>query len=154
VPDEEISRTLVALGVLDEGAKSDDYAVLAAAENLALRLELPAPVAGEILRSLAAEDHLDFPEPPPEVTGVEEEGGVEGAVGDTGGTDQESVQPSPDDRADRRDARVRAERGEEPARVQDPQAKDAPGVPEEEGEEKPAPSPPESGAEDAPGTRS
>src|ERR687889_779944 len=54
----------------------------------------------------------------------------------TGGTDQESVEPSPDDRADRRDARARADRGEEPARVQDPQAKDAPGVLEEEGGEK------------------
>ena len=153
VPDEEISRTLVALGALDEEATSDDYAVLAAAENLALRLELPAPVAGEILRSLAVEERREFPEPPSELAGVEAEEGVEDAAG-TGGTDQESIQPSPDDRADRRDARSRAERGEEPARVQDPQAKDAPGVPEEEGGEKPTPSPPEAGPEDAPGTRS
>ncbi|HZC19080.1 MAG TPA: hypothetical protein VE225_05175, partial [Rubrobacteraceae bacterium] len=35
VPSEEISRALVALGALDEEASGDDYAVLAAAENLA-----------------------------------------------------------------------------------------------------------------------
>ncbi len=153
VPSEEISRALVALDVLDEEATGDDYAVLAAAENLALRLELPAPVVGEILRDLAAEDRLEFPEPPPEVAGTEHEEGVEDAVESTGGTDQESVEPSPDDRADRQDARARADRGEEPARVQDPQAKDAPGVPEEEGGDQASPSPPEAGSEDAPGTR-
>jgi hypothetical protein len=143
VPGEEISRVLVALGVLDE--RADDYAVLAAAENLALHLELPAPVVGEILHDLAVEDHLEFPEPP---TGVEPERGA-----GRGGTDQESVQPSPDDRAARRAAREQADRGEEPTRVQDPQAKDAPGVREEEGGEKPIPAPPEAGANDAPGTR-
>ena len=152
VPGEEISRALVALGVLDEEAAGDDYAVLAAAENLALRLELPAPVVGEILRDLAVEGRLEFPEPPPEVAGAEPEEGAEDEAG-TGGTDQELARPSPDDRADRRDARARADRGEEPARVQDPQAKDAPGVPEEEDTEKPSPSPPEAGSEDAPGTR-
>ena len=57
VPAEELSRALAALGILDEGA--DDYAVLAAAENLALRLELPAPIVGEILYDLAVEARLD-----------------------------------------------------------------------------------------------
>jgi hypothetical protein len=152
VPGEEISWALVALDVLDEEAAGDDYAVLAAAENLALRLELPAPVVGEILRDLA-EDRAEFPEPPAEVADTDPEEGAKEADRGTGGTDQESVEPSPDDRADRRDARARADRGEEPARVQDPQAKDAPGVLEEEGGEKPTPSPPEAGSEDAPGTR-
>ena len=126
VPGEEISRVLVALNALDEGASGDDYAVLAAAENLALRLELPTPVVGEILHELALEDRPEFPEPPPEVTGAEPEVGAEAG---TGGNDQEPVEPSPDDRA----ARQEADRGEEPSRVQDPQAEDAPGVREEEG---------------------
>jgi hypothetical protein len=152
VPSEEISQALVALGALDEDASGDDYLVLAAAENLALRLELPAPIVGEILHDLAVEDHLEFPEPPPEVAGAEPEEGAEAGDG-TGGTDQESVEPSPDDRGARRTARERADRGEEPARVQDPQAKDAPGVREEEGAERPTPAPPEAGPEEAPGTR-
>jgi hypothetical protein len=152
VPDEEISRALLALDVLDE--RPDDYAVLAAAENLSLRLELPAPIVGEMLRGLARElDRLEFPEPPSEVEeGAEPEEGAEGDTG-AGGTDQESVKPSPDDRAARRAARRRADRGEEPSRVQDPQAKDAPGTHEEEGGERPTPSPPEAGPEDTPGTR-
>src|ERR671933_2919750 len=73
LPSPEISRVLVALGALGEEQAGDDYAVLAAAENLALRLELPAPIVGEILHDLAVEDHLEFPEPPPEVGGVEPE---------------------------------------------------------------------------------
>src|SRR5919112_2051968 len=148
VPGKEISRAFVALDVLDEEAAGDDYAVLAAAENLALHLELPAPAVGEILRDLAAEGRAEFPEPPAEVADTDPEEGVKDADEGTGGTDQESVEPSPDDRADRRDARARADRGEEPARVQDPQAKDAPGVLEEEGGEKRTPSPPEAGSED------
>ena len=76
---------------------------------------------------------------------------VDAEVG-TGGTDHESVRPSPDDRSKRRASRQEAERGEEPTRVQDPQAKDAPGVRQEEGGERPAPAPPETGTENAPGT--
>src|SRR3712207_2042863 len=142
VPGEGLSRTLAALGILDEGA--DDYAVLAAAENLALRLELPAPVVGEILHDLGVEDRFDFPEPPPEpadeekaVAEAEEVTEAGGEYG-TGGTDRESARPSPDEKAKRRAAREEADRGEEPTRVQDPQAKDAPGVREEEGGERPA----------------
>ncbi len=152
VPGEEISQALVALGLLDDEATDDDYAVLAAAEGLALRLELPAPVVGEILRGLAVEDRLEFPEPPSEITDLALQEGVEDQAG-TGGTDQDSVTPSPDDRGARSAARERPHRGEEPSRVQDPQAKDAPGVPEEEGAETPSPAPPEAGPEDAPGKR-
>jgi hypothetical protein len=150
VPSPQVARVLVAVGVLDEGAEGDEYAVLAAAENLALRLELPAPVVGEILHDLSVEDRLEFPEPPSqEVAGTETEEAA-GADEGAGGTDQESERPSPDDRA----ARQEAERGEEPTRIQDPQAKDAPGVREEGGGERPTPAPPEDEPpESAPGTR-
>ncbi len=158
VPGEEISRTLAALGVLDEGA--DDYAVLAAAENLALRLDLPAPIVGEILHDLTAENCLDFPEPPSEAADEETEEVAEAEeVAETGneygagGTDRGSERPSSDERAKRRAAHEEADRGEEPTRIQDPQAKDAPGVREEEGGERPTPAPPQSGPEDAPGAR-
>jgi hypothetical protein len=158
VPGEEISRALTALGILDEGA--DDYAVLAAAENLALRLDLPAPIVGEILHDLAVEDRLEFSEPPPEAvdkeTGeVAEAEGVTEAGGEygTGGTDQGSARPSPDERAKRRTAQEEANRGEEPTRIQDSQDKDAPGVHEEEGGERLTPASPQTGPEDAPGTR-
>ncbi len=87
VPGEEISRALVALDVLDEEAKDDEYVVLAAAENLALRLELPAPIVGEILHELAAEESLEFPEPPSEATEETGEAAEDGAG--TGGTVQE-----------------------------------------------------------------
>lgn len=154
VPTPGIARVLDALGALEEGEASDDYAVLGAAEGLALRLELPAPIVGEILEDLAREDDLRFPEPPAAEVAAEPGGGVEdeatrGVLG-TGGTDSEAVKPSPDDRAARRAARADAARGEEPTRVQDPQAKDAPGTEEESGE-KPEPAPPRTGPVDAPG---
>ncbi len=149
VPSEEISRALLSVGALNEEAQGDEYAVLAAAESLALHLELPAPVVGGILHDLTVEDRLEFPEPPAEATAGEEV--VEDGAG-TGGTDQGSVRPSPEDRSARRAASRRADQGEEPTRVQDPQAKDAPGVREEEGGERPTPAPPEEGPKDAPGT--
>ncbi len=155
VPSPEISRTLVALGVLDERETGDDYAILAAAEGLALRLDLPAPVVGEMLHDLGVEDRLVFPEPPPETTDEEtgEAAEVEDGAG-AGGTDEESLKPSPDDRSTRRAAQREADRGEEPTRIQDPQAKDAPGVREEGGGERPTPAPPENEPpESAPGTR-
>jgi hypothetical protein len=144
VPSPEISRVLVALSLLDEGAAEDDYAVLAAAENLALRLELPAPIVAEMLYELAAEDRLEFPDPPSQPAGdeTEEAAEVEDGAG-AGGTEGESVRPSSDDRAARQAAQQEAERGEEPTRIQDPQAKDAPGVGEEGGGERPTPAPPE-----------
>jgi hypothetical protein len=153
VSSEELSRALVALDILDEEAKSDDYVVIAVAENLALHLELPAPIVGEMLNELAVENRLEFPEPPPEVAGITEpEEATEGDEYGTGETDRDSVKPSPSDRDARHSTRRRADRGEEPTRVQDPQAKDAPAVPEEEGE-KPTPSPPEAPPQQqAPGT--
>ena len=155
VPTPGIARVLEALGALDEGESSDDYAVLGAAEGLALRLELPAPIAGEILNDLARERNLEFPEPPSDVAEEPEGGAKDEATAEvigTGGTDDEAVKPSPDDRAARRAARNRADRGEEPTRVQDPQAKDAPATEEEEGE-KPEAAPPQTGPEDAPGSK-
>jgi hypothetical protein len=155
VPSPEISRVLVALGVLDEGETGDDYAILAAAESLALRLELPAPVVGELLHDLGVEDRLVFPEPPPEATD-EETGEVAEAGGEygKGGTDREAVRPDPDERAKRQAARQDPDRGEEPTRIQDPQAKDAPDVREEEGGERSTPAPPEDEPpESAPGTQ-
>ena len=153
VPTPGIARVLETLGALGEGESSDDYAVLGAAEGVAQRLELPAPIAGEILKDLDREENVRFPEPPAEVA-QEVEGGAEdeatAEVLGTGGTDSEAAKPSPDDRAARRAARSRADRGEEPTRVQDPQAKDAPGTEEEAGE-KPEPAPPQTGPEDAPG---
>src|SRR5215210_136013 len=155
VPSQEISRALVALGALDEGEAGDDYAVLAAAENLALRLELPAPIVAEMLYDLAVEDRLEFPEAPAQAASDETEEAAEAGDGTgTGGTDGESVRPSPDDRATRRAARQEADRGEEPTRIQDPQAKDAPGVREEGGGERLTPAPPENEPpESAPGTQ-
>ena len=155
VPSPEISRVLVALGVLDEGETGDDYAILAAAEGLALRLDLPAPVVGEMLHDLGIEDRIAFPEPPPEATAEETGEAAEAEDGSgTGGTDGESVRPSPDDRSARQAARQEADRGEEPTRIQDPQAKDAPGVREEGGGERHTPAPPENEPpESAPGTQ-
>jgi hypothetical protein len=155
VPSPEVSRVLVALSVLDEGEMNDDYAVLAAAESLALRLELPAPVVGEVLHDLGVENRVEFPEPPPEATDEETEEAAEAEDGaGTGGTDGESIRPSPDDRSARQAAQREADRGEEPTRIQDPQAKDAPGVREEGGGERPAPAPPENEPpESAPGTQ-
>lgn len=153
VPTPAIARVLRSLGALSEEDAIDDYAVLGAAEGLALRLELPAPITGEILTDLAEEGDLTFPEPPAEIVAESGDGAQDEATGNvqgTGGTDAGAEQPSPDDRATRRAARDKAERGEEPTRVQDPQAKDAPGTREEAGE-KPQPAPPRTGTEDAPG---
>jgi hypothetical protein len=155
VPSPEISSVLVALGVLDEGETGDDYAVLAAAESLALRLELPAPVVGEMLHELGVEGPIEFPEPPLEATDEEigEAAEVEDGAG-TGGTDGDSVRPSPDDRSARQAAQREADRGEEPTRIQDPQAKDAPSVRDEGGGERSTPAPPENEPpESAPGTQ-
>ncbi len=139
VPSPEIARVLVALGALVEETLGDDYAILAAAEGLSLRLDLPAPIAAEMLLDLAREDRLEFPEPPPEPSA--ETGEEDDAI--DGGTDSSSARPSPEDREARGAARREAERGDEPTRVQDPQAKDAPGVREEGGGERKAPAAPE-----------
>ena len=151
VPSEKISRILAALGILAEEVAGDDYAVLATAESLALHLELPAPAVGEILYDLALEDSLEFPERPPEVTEAEAGQDVPSdlSVGDA----EQPPTSSRKDRDARRAARHSAARGEEPTRVQDPQAKDTPGVLQEGDGEKPTPAPPEARPpEEAPGT--
>ncbi len=154
VPTENVARTLGALGY-----EGDAYEVLANGETLAIYLELPAPIVGEMLEDLGREGFTDFPEPPREKAEPEETGSVDdgnavtddgSAAGDAGS--EEGVQkPSPEDRAVRRATREDSGSGEEPSRVQDPQAQDAPGVSEEVGGKKQA-SAPEGGRGDAPGT--
>jgi hypothetical protein len=157
VPSEGVSQTLEALGY--EGG-ADDYEVLARAEHLALYLELPAPLVGEMLEDFAREGFTDFPEPPPEVEGAEdgagepEEGGVPsegGAVSGGAAEEAREEKRSPRDRAARREVREDPAKGEEPSRIQDPQAKDAPGAPQESGASN-EPASPEGGRADAPGT--
>jgi len=151
VPTQDVSTALEALGY-----GGDPYEVLAAGENLALYLELPAPIVGEMLEELGREGFTDFPEPSRESaeedTGDPDESGVAWEGGTvTGGAAAEEQEPSPEDRAARRVTRENASKGDEPSRVQDPQAKDAPGAAEEVGDRKQA-SPPEGGREDSPGT--
>lgn len=141
VPTENVSR---ALGALGYGEGADVYETLARAESLALHLDLPAPILAEMLEDLGGEGFVDFPEPPRETT---EESGEEVVAPEDGAEEQQK--PSPEDRAARRTAREDPGKGDEPSRVQDPQAKDAPGVTEEDGDKKQAASP--EGA-DTPGT--
>lgn len=136
VPTEEVSRALAALG-FDPG---DEYDTLSHAENLALHLDLPAPIVGEMLEDIARENKTDFPEPPSDLTGAVESEEPEERV----------EQPSAGDREARVSARKDPKKGEEPTRVQDPQATEAPGAGEETGTESPAS--PETSKEDAPGT--
>lgn len=156
VPSAEVAGALQALGY---GSGDDPYDTLAAAEDLALRLDLPAPVVGEMLADLGREGFTDYPEPPreevrdeqpeqPQEEAIASEGG---AV--SGGADGEPRQskPAPQERAERVEAREYPASGDEPSRVQDPQAKDAPGVAEEEGPARKA-APPASGRKDEPGT--
>ncbi len=156
VPSERVARALEALGY--EGG-ADAYEVLARAESLALHLELPAPVVGEMLEDLAREGRTDFPDPPREAVEPSEpaeESGEEGVASEGGdlkggaAAEAREERPGPEERADRRAAREDPVRGEEPSRVQDPQAKDAPGVEQEAGGEK-EPASPESGRGGEPG---
>lgn len=156
VPSDGVARALEALGY---GPEADEYEVLARAEGLALHLDLPAPIAGALLEDLDRDGVTDYPEPPRESIGAGEpeetaEAGVPTDGGEVrGGAAAEAGQekPSPEDRAARRAAREDAVKGDEPTRVQDPQAKDAPGVPQESAGAK-KPDPPESGRSQAPGT--
>src|SRR5215210_603874 len=61
VPTENVSQALGALGY-----EGDEYETLAHAEGLALYLDLPAPIVGEMLEDLGREGFTDFPEPPSE----------------------------------------------------------------------------------------
>jgi hypothetical protein len=157
VPSENAARALEALGYQ---AGADDYAVLAHAEELALYLELPAPVVGEMLEDLGREGYTDFPEPPRDAAQPEEssedagEDGVASEGGDVSGgaaAEAREEKPSPEDRAARRTVREDAGKGEEPTRVQDPQARDTPGVEQESGSKK-DPDAPETGRSGAPGS--
>jgi hypothetical protein len=157
VPSENVARALEALGY---EAGADDYAVLARAEELALYLELPAPVVGEMLEDLGSEGYTDFPEPPRDAAQPEEpaedarEDGVASEGGDVSeGAPAEAMEekPSPEDRAARRMVREDAGKGEEPTRVQDPQARDTLGVEQEPGGKK-DPDAPETGRSGAPGS--
>src|SRR5919107_1213253 len=151
VPTEDVAGALGALGY-----EGDAYEVLAAAESLALHLDLPAPIVGEMLEDLGREGFTDFPEPPREPAedeGVTPEEGVRsegGAVVGGAAAEEMEQKPSPGDREARRAASQDSGKGDEPSRVQDPQASEAPGVVEEGGEKK-QPSPP-SGGEGAPGS--
>lgn len=153
VPTGEVARALETLGY----APSGDYETLAGGEELALRLDLPAPVVGEMLDELGREGFEDYPEPPRQETTREEEP-ADGNVAHEGGTvsggaaaGRTEEKPTPAEREERARTREEPAAGEEPTRVQDPQAKDAPGVPEEDGDAKTA-APPESGREDQPGS--
>jgi hypothetical protein len=61
VPTENVSKALGA-----HGYDGDAYDTLAHAEALALYLDLPAPIVGEMLEDLGREGFTDFPEPPSE----------------------------------------------------------------------------------------
>src|SRR5918994_3707165 len=61
VPTEDLSLALATLGY-----EGDAYETIAHAEGLALHLELPAPIVGEMLEDLGREGFADFPEPPRE----------------------------------------------------------------------------------------
>jgi hypothetical protein len=141
VPTDNVSRALGALGY-----EGDVYETLAVAENLALHLELPAPLVGEMLEELGREGFADYPEPPRETT----EGSAEEDVPSEEGGESAEQKPSPDERSARLAAREDPGKGHEPSRVQDPQAGDAPGVLEESGTKK-QPAPPEGGRGDASG---
>ncbi len=125
VPSENVAGALEALGYDEE---TDQYDVLARAEELALYLELPAPLVGEMLERLGREGHTEFPEPPREAPEPEEPAEDEAPASEAGAAESDED----------------ASKGAEPTRVQDPQAKDAPGVGEESGGEK-APKAPEEG---------
>jgi hypothetical protein len=142
VPTENVAKALGALGY-----EGDAYEVLASGESLAIYLELPAPIVGEMLEDLGRENFDDFPEPPRESAKPEDVEGEDSGVASAGGAvaggapaEESEQKPSPEDRAARRATREDPGSGDEPSRVQDPQATDAPGVAEE------------GGREDAPGT--
>jgi len=153
VPTDEVARALETLGY----APADDYEALAGGEELALRLDLPAPVVGEILDELGREGFEAYPEPPRRETTREEEPADEnvahegGAVSGGAAAGRSEEKPTPAEREERAQTREEPAAGEEPTRVQDPQAKDAPGVGEEDGDSGTAAAP-ESGGEDQPGT--
>src|SRR5918998_958023 len=110
VPSENVARALEALGY---GESADAYETLARAEALALHLELPAPLVGELLEDLGREGVASFPEPPREPDSEEPaEGASDDGVASDGGNvkggaaaEEREQTPSPADRDARRAAR-------------------------------------------------
>lgn len=143
VPNEQVASALGALGYEEA---SDDYEILGRAESLALHLDLPAPIVGALLEEISREGLTDFPEPPLEASGPERrEEEAEEAAPEAG-----APAPSAEDQTARRTTRENPKKGEEPSRVQDAQASDAPEVREETDSN--APASPDTGSDDAPGT--
>ncbi len=87
VPTENVFRALGALGY-----EGDAYEALAHAEGLALHLELPAPIVGEMLEDLGHEGFDDFPEPPSETAEPGEKD--EEVVPSEGGAAEEKPSPA------------------------------------------------------------
>ncbi len=153
VPTPQVAAALDSLGY----EPADGYEMLGQAEELALRLDLPAPVVGEMLQELGREGFVDYPEPSREEPSPQEEP-TDGNVASEGGAvsggpahEPPEAKPSPAEREERVRTREEPAVGEEPTRVQDPQARDAPGTTEEDGGVSGAGSP-ESGRDDQPGT--
>ena len=69
LPTENVFQALAALGY-----EGDAYEAIAHAEGLALHLELPAPLVGEMLEDLGREGFADFPEPLRETAATDGEG--------------------------------------------------------------------------------
>jgi hypothetical protein len=88
VPTENVFRALGALGY-----EGDAYEALAHAEGLALHLELPAPIVGEMLEDLGREGFDAFPELPSE-TAEPEEKDEEGVPSEGGGVAEEKPSPA------------------------------------------------------------
>src|SRR5215211_719167 len=103
VPTENVRSALGALGY-----EGDAYEILAHAEGLALYLDLPAPIVGEMLEDLGREGFTDFPQPPRETVGPEE--ADDEGIPSGGG---ENKQPSPPEagRADAPGTAGREEKG-------------------------------------------
>src|SRR5919205_2524172 len=72
VPTENVAKALAVLGY-----EGDAYEVLASGESLAIHLELPAPIVGEMLEDFGREGFTDFPEPPREAAKPEDVEGEE-----------------------------------------------------------------------------
>ncbi len=112
VPTGNVARALEALGY--EGG-ADDYTTLARAESLALHLELPAPVVGEMLAQLGREGFTDYPEPPEaapeEPTEGDAEDGVASEGGDVRAGEGGEAEPRAEGRSQRRPPGCRQRRG-------------------------------------------
>lgn len=148
IPTAEVARALEALGF---PSGDDEYETLARAELLALHLELPAPLVGELLEGLHRDGVKEFPEPPREEP--ERERDAQGEAVATEGrpagrgpaAEPGEERPDPGQREARREPRRDPVKGDEPSRVQeahpqDEQVRDALGTPEETGDTgRPAP---------------